>query len=481
MRKIIVITISLLLVTALGVFIPATVSNATEADYVSSNVYIGATEVSGMNEAQLREMLDNQIQQYNNVTFVFDSAEGKSISVLGADLGLSLADDDLVSDVLNYGKKGTPIERFLAKKDAKNGVAKVFDYSVKADTQTVKTLLEENIDALSQPAINDGLERVDGEFIYQEGANGVAVDVNASVQSICDYIAETWNGADAEIQLVTVVDEPEGGTDELSYVKDILATFTTDYSTSSANRCQNVENATGLINGTILYPGEELSVATTINPMTAENGYALAGSYENGKTVETYGGGICQVSTTLYNAVIRAELEVVTRYNHSMIVGYVKPSCDAAISGFVKDFVFKNNLEHPIFIEGTTSNKQVTFTIYGCEYRDPGHEVIFESETLETTPYTNAVSLVGDQPIGYVHTESGHNGVKARLWKIVKENGVEVSRDIFNSSNYMMSPKTTYIGTAGASPEITNQLAAYAAAGDPDTCKAIVGGAVPQQ
>ena len=480
MRKFCIAIISLVLALACAFLAPVNISHAFEEDCVSNNVYIGATNVSGMNESQLNDFLGTQVEQYNNVTFTFVSAEDKSISVLGADLGLSIADNDLVSDVLNYGKKGTPLERFMAKKNAMSGNTKVFDFTVKADSEAVRTILEENVDALSQPAVNDGLERVDGEFIYHEGATGIAIDVNASTQSICDYVSETWNGTDAEIHLVTIIDEPEGGTDELSYVKDVLATFTTDYSTSSANRCQNVANATRLLNGTILYPGEEFSVATAINPMTPENGYALAGSYENGKTVETYGGGICQVSTTLYNAVIRAELEVVTRYNHSMIVGYVKPSCDAAISGFVKDFVFKNNLEHPIFIEGYTHDKQVTFNIYGCETRDPGREVVFESETLETTPATNAVSLLGDQPIGYVHTESGHNGVKARLWKIVKENGVEVSRDLFNSSNYMMSPKTVYIGVAGAGPEITNQLAAYAAAGDADTCRAIVAGLTPQ-
>ena len=464
------------LVVACAFLAPASVSYAVEDTCVSNNVYIGATNVSGMNESQLNDFLNTQVEQYNNVTFTLVSAEDKSISVLGADLGLSIADNDLVSDVLNYGKKGTPLERFIAKKNAMSGNTKVFDFEVKADSEVVRSILEENIDALSQPAVNDGLERIDGEFVYHEGSTGIAIDVNASVQSICDYINESWNGTDADIQLVTIIDEPEGGTDELSYVKDVLASFTTDYSTSSANRCQNVENATRLINGTILYPGDEYSVATAINPMTAENGYALAGSYENGRTVETYGGGICQVSTTLYNAVIRAELEIVTRYNHSMIVGYVKPSCDAAISGFVKDLVFKNNLEHPVFIEGYTEDKEVTFNIYGCETRDPGREVVFESETLETTPYTENVALVGDQPIGYVHTESGHTGIKARLWKVVKQDGVEVSRDLFNKSNYMMSPKTTYIGTAGAGPEITNQLAAYAAAGDVATCKAIVGG-----
>lgn len=96
-----------------------------------------------------------------------------------------------------------------------------------------------------------------------------------------------------------------------------------------------------------------------------ENGYALAGSYENGQTVQTYGGGICQVSTTLYNAVIRAELKIVERFPHSMTVHYVPRSADAAIAGTHKDMKFKNTFDTPIYIEGKANGSTITFTVYG--------------------------------------------------------------------------------------------------------------------
>ena len=124
-----------------------------------------------------------------------------------------------------------------------------------------------------------------------------------------------------------------------------------------------------VVDGLVVYPGETISVSEAIGPTTAENGYYPAGSYENGTTVETYGGGICQVSTTLYNAVIRAELEIVTRAAHSMIVSYVEPSMDAAIADGIKDLQFKNNQETPIYIEGYTSGGIIYFNIYGKETR----------------------------------------------------------------------------------------------------------------
>ena len=105
-----------------------------------------------------------------------------------------------------------------------------------------------------------------------------------------------------------------------------------------------MENGCRLIDGFVLYPGEEFSAYGAVSPFTKENGYFMAGSYVDGKVVDSLGGGICQVSTTLYNAVLLSELEVTERHNHSMIVSYVEPSADAAISeSSGKDFKFVNN------------------------------------------------------------------------------------------------------------------------------------------
>ena len=206
-----------------------------------------------------------------------------------------------------------------------------------------------------------------------------------------------------------------------------------------------------------------------VSPFSAENGYELAGSYENGTTVQTYGGGICQVSTTLYNAVIRAELAIDERYCHSMIVGYVKPSMDAAIAGTYKDLKFTNNYDFPIYIEGYTSGMQITFTVYGEETRDAGREVIFESETTSTTEPKVKFELASDQPIGpdYVRTtQNSHTGYTAKLWKIVKENGVEVSREPYNNSTYNASPKIITVGIKSDNAEAVAAVKAAVATGD---------------
>ncbi len=237
-------------------------------------------------------------------------------------------------------------------------------------------------------------------------------------------------------------------------------------------------NGCRLINGTLLYPGDEFSTCDTVTPFTQQNGYYLAGSYLNGKVVDSLGGGICQVSTTLYNAVLLSELEVTERYNHSMIVTYVRPSADAAISDSSgKDFRFVNNTDYPIYIEGyTTPNKEITFNIYGVETRSEGRTVEYVGEVLETIrPESDTIYPDASQPIGYIGSvEGAHIGYKARLWKIVKENGVEVSREVINTSSYKMVPRSAVVGVSTADPNAYNEIMAAIGTGSIDHVRNVI-------
>jgi hypothetical protein len=204
-----------------------------------------------------------------------------------------------------------------------------------------------------------------------------------------------------------------------------------------------------------------------VSPFTQENGYELAGAYQNGTTVESFGGGICQVATTLYNAVIRAELEITQRYNHSMLVSYVQPSMDAAIAGNYKDLRFKNNTDAPVYIEGYTSGGILYFNVYGKETRASNREISFESETLSTTDPATQYNLDSSSALGSWNVvQSAHQGCVAQLWKIVTVDGVQQSRDLFNKSTYQSSPKIVTIGTKDASEATLAALKTAIASGD---------------
>lgn len=437
---------------------------------IPNTVYIGDIDVSGMTADEAQQALDRYVSTLKNQTFSLTTGD-KSIQVTAEDIGLHVSNEDVVEEALNLGKTGNLIARYKDKKDLEKEPKK-FQLTYGADETKMRTLLGVNAENLNQEAVNCGLKRENGAFTITDGANGIQVDVGASVKAIQEYLQKEWDGKGATITLATDVTEPKGTKEELSKVKDVLGSFHTDYSSSSAGRAQNVRNGAEKINGSVIYPGDQFSVYGAVSPFDAENGYELAGSYENGTTVQSYGGGICQVSTTLYNAVILSELQVDERFNHSMIVTYVKPSMDAAIAGTYKDLKFTNDTDAPIYIEGYTSGGQIGFTIYGQETRPSNREVIFESETISQTNPGTTLRADGSHGIGYFATvTSPHTGYTARLWKIVKVNGVEESRTEFNSSRYNPSNRVVAVGTGTASPEAAAQMAAAIATGDEATCR----------
>ena len=202
-------------------------------------------------------------------------------------------------------------------------------------------------------------------------------------------------------------------------------------------------------------------MTNAVAPFSAENGYELAPSYESGQVVDSYGGGICQVSTTLYNAVLKAELQVDARSNHTMLVNYVEPSKDAAIAEGLMDFVFTNSLENPIFISGSAYYGTLNFTIFGVETRPANRSIEFISETTsQTDPATN-IKLVAktDQKVGYFYqAQSPHQGLTAVLWKNIYYDGVLSDTIQVNSSNYLASPAIYEVGVVTDNQALSSAL-----------------------
>lgn len=191
------------------------------------------------------------------------------------------------------------------------------------------------------------------------------------------------------------------------------------------------------------------------------------------------GGGICQVSTTLYNAVLRAELEVTERSPHSMTVHYVELSEDAAIAGTYKDFKFVNSSSYPVYIEGyTTADKKITFNIYGKETRDSNRTISFESVKVSNVGGGTVLTENGGLPLGYKSASKGMQGYVAELYKVVKVNGVETERIKINKSTYKGSNRVVTYGTAG-DPVLAENLRAAIALQDEALADANIAGVVP--
>lgn len=202
-----------------------------------------------------------------------------------------------------------------------------------------------------------------GSYIYNSGQTYYQVNENAKVWILTtlqqQFAAGTPQTLTLELTdgyLTPVVTE---GT--LTYSPDFVlaGTCTTSFSTSSSNRINNIEVAAGHLNNLLVMPGQEISVSDTIKPRTTANGYKSAGAYLNGRTVPAIGGGICQVSSTVYNAVKNAGLTVLERHPHSMPVHYLPLGLDAAISAGSKDLRFRNDYSAPVILQAYTEGKNL--------------------------------------------------------------------------------------------------------------------------
>ncbi len=444
---------------------------------ISEGVYIGDVNVSGKTAGEAQQDVEAYIEELKGIKVNFRVMDGNQVEVTAGELGLSWANPEVAQEAVALGKKGNIIQRYKALQDLRHE-NKVFELSYDFDKELIRQVLAERCGEYNTEAKDAVLTRENGVFSIIPGQSGYVIDEEASVSQIYDYLINQWNFNDTSVEVAAKVQEPRGTEEELSQVKDVLGTFTTSYSSSGSARSANVANGCELIAGTTLYPGDEFSTYEAVSPFSVDNGYFMAGSYMNGQVVDSLGGGICQVSTTLYNAVLLSELEVTERHNHSMIVTYVEPSADAAIAESAgKDFKFINNTGHPIYIDGHCENKNITFTIYGVETRDANREVVYESKVLSVIkPDHEVINTNVAMPIGQVVVQSAHIGYKAELWKVVKENGVEVSREQINSSSYKMVPRTATVGLSTNDVNAYNEMLAAVATNNIDHCKNVAAG-----
>jgi len=465
---------SLVLLTVLLFALELTVQ-AKDDNTIKTGIFAGDLDLSGKTEKEAKAAIEAYVEELQSVEITLEAADNNEVVVTAGELGVSWANPELVEEAMDLGRHGNVIQRYKALKDLEQD-NKAFSIELEFDVQVINELLTNECTKFDREAVNVSLKRENGEFQVVEGQAGYVLDIESSIDLVNNYLTQEWNHKECSIPLSIIVDEPKGSAEELAAVTDVLGSFTTSYSTSGASRSANVENGARLINGTTLYPGEEFSTYEAVAPFSQANGYYMAGSYMNGRVVDSLGGGICQVSTTLYNTVLLSELEVTERHNHSMIVAYVDPSADAAIAeSSGKDFKFVNNTDYPIYIESYVKNKNITINIYGKETRSENRTVRYESQVLERIdPPTDMIYVDAAQPIGYIVTESAHIGYKAKLWKVVTENGVEVSREQVNSSSYKMTPRSATVGTATADPHAYEEIMAAIGTSNIDHVKNVI-------
>ena len=445
---------------------------------VAKGIYVEGMDFSGMTKTQARTAIENYVYKLleDNTLLHLQFEDVAEHQPSGAVLGGQWTNTELVDELMTLGNQGHVVDRYKSRKALEREPVN-YDVEIGFSKEPVVSYIEKTFTPYNQEVRNYTLTRKDNAFQIVEGAIGYEVDVERSAQDITDYLNTEWDRTEVFLPLEIRVVEPKGSVEELSQVKDLIGTFTSTFAGATAEKVTNISNGAKLIDGITMYPDEDFSFDAYAAPYTVENGYAMGKSYSGGKLVDDVGGGICQVSSTLYNAALRAELEITMRYNHSMIVGYVPISSDATLaetSG--KDFRFKNNQEVPVYIESyITKDHKLVVNVYGKETRPSNRTVEYVSETLEViNPGPDVIRTDGTLPVGEVQVSSAYTGYKAKLWKVVKIDGIEKSRELVNSSNYRAVARMATVGMYTTDPAVLEKMNAAVATGNIDHVQNVV-------
>jgi len=313
------------------------------------------------------------------------------------------------------------------------------EYEVETElTETPAINIEKIADEAMGSAANAKVNTEDGTIIPEK--NGLQFDLDEAKKIIGDGSEETYTiPATLTPAKITAADLEE------KLFRDTLANTSTELNEGNEARTKNVRLASEAINGTILNPGDEFSYNDVVGERTEERGYQIAGAYAGGEVIEEYGGGVCQPSSTLYMAVLRADLEVTERSNHSFTVSYTPLGEDATVSWGGPDFKFRNDTDYPVKILAEQTDGQMIMTLLGTKTSDKTVET--RTEVVETiSPDTVTVedsSLYEGESEVY---QGGITGYSTRTYKQITENG-STTEVLANNSYYSKRDQVVHVGT----------------------------------
>ena len=342
--------------------------------------------------------------------------EDEDLVIVKGTKGLSIKEDELKDNILSQ---------------MKNIVQK---YSiVEIPTEEVEP------EAIDLGKIRDEIHKEPQDAYVSKNPTTVHAHVNGVDFAISIEEAQEILAEDKEEYIIPLkITVPEKTIEDLGEeaFPDELSTYSTRYDPSNLNRSNNIEISAEKIDGTIIMPGETFSYNQTVGERTIAEGYKEAGAYAGGRVVQDVGGGICQTSSTLYNAALLANLEIVDRSNHQFLTSYVSAGRDATVSWGSIDFKFKNSREYPIKIEARAKNGVCEMSIYGIK-EEKEYKVEIESNVLSYIPYTtkyeNDSSLAEGKE---VVEQSGYNGCTSEAYRVLKLNGEVVSRTLLSKDTY---------------------------------------------
>lgn len=409
------------------------------AGKVQQGITVNGVPVGGLSPVEAVQRLESTIPDPPLSALRIKDA-GKSYVIYLPDIDGIYDYRSTIEEALAYGKKGNIFDRFTSTPQLR---AAPIDLAIKIAFSEEK--LAEKIKCLKDewetPAEDAEVKLSDDKVIITPEKKGYSLDLEKTLEQVSRDLACGNLNVAASGRIL----EPPISTSDLNGIDTLLSEYITTFNNSDENRSHNIALASAAINGTLLKPGEVFSLNRQLGPRLAESGYLEAPVFiGNGLSLD-FGGGVCQVATTLYNTVLLSDLEVVERYPHPQPVSYVSPGRDATIAGDYLDLKFTNNTGAPVYISSLVESGTLTVSIFG-EEKSKSHTVRI---TSEKTVFEPKVIVVEDNTLPEGETEvvnSGRVGYEARVYREVVVDGQVQSRNQISSDYYISEDKIVHVG-----------------------------------
>lgn len=423
-------------------------------------VKLVGVDVSGLTAEEAAGLVKNAAEKKLKTVEITVRAGEKEITLDSAALGMTYSIEKALEDGIAFGRD--------------SGVANVasagageFDAEYAWSREAIELALANIAETMNVPAVEPCAQPIldwesEERFTFVEGVQGTELNIADTADAI-EYALRT-RVFNAKIDAVMSAVLPTKTIEEVRAVTQLIASFTTKFSAprndeTKQNRKFNIKKASDIINGYVVQPGEEWSFNTVVGPRTYDLGWKGANGISGGKEYTTQaGGGICQVSTTLYNALLCSNMEIVYRRAHSIPSDYVEKGLDATVDTNGIDFNWKNNTEYPVYVfakvasvEGSSSRNTMTVYIYGAPLPE-GVTYKARSVVIEVTPRTDTI-FTQDPAIATGYQKElvlRHDGYAAEAYLDKYVNGEIVESVLLNTDKYKGNPAEIAIGTGPA-------------------------------
>ncbi|QXM05641.1 VanW family protein [Crassaminicella indica] len=421
-------------------------------DTIYDGVTIEYLDVGGLSITQAQKKIQNHFRDILTVGQIHFIYGDKVWNIKNSDIGYDFDYTKVVNEAYKIGREGNYFERLqkiLSLYTAPHNIS----LSPVYDNEKLNGVIYAMQNAINQPAKDATITRINGKFTIRDEHVGQQLDVEKTKMLLSEELLKNKFENEITIELPVEIISPRITSESLSTIHDLLGEYTTKFNINRKGRTQNLRLAANKINGVVLMPREIFSFNKIVGPRRKELGYKDAPIIVKGEVVPGLGGGVCQVSSTLYNAILLSNLEVVERYNHTLPSSYVAKGLDATVSYGVLDFKFKNIMNTPIYIESYIKKNLLTVKIYGCKMDNKTIRVITEQNEVVKRPLEiryDANLLQGKEKI----EQKGRDGYKVTTYRIIYENGKVVEKQKISKDYY--KPKKQIIIKGTKKPPVSN-------------------------